>query len=281
MGDSPRSGKDVIQGAPNGRRSRDRLKHGRKVPLLLLGTLLTVTLLTADWFVIDGGALWEGMKRVFGSPETLREYILGFGGWAPVVFFLAQTVQVVVAPVPGGVTTVVGPLVFGPWVGTALILAGSMFGSVVLFASVRRWGRPLAVGLIGRKNVERFSGAFNDEKGTLLFFAMLVPLMPDDVVVAAAGLSSVSFRRFVVLVALGRLPGWAAMAFIAADLMGRSIGTLVTAGMVILIAAALVFLNRKRLESWLLRRTRGEREHRERASKEMLSSNGASRISWG
>ena len=138
----------------------------------------------------------------------------------------------------------------------------------------------MAVGLVGRKNVERFSGAFNDEKGTLLFFAMLVPLVPDDVAVAAAGLSSVSFRRFVVLVALGRLPGWAAMAFIAADLMGRSMGTLVTVGVAILAATALVFLHRKRLESWLLRRARAERECRERASEETLSPIGASGTSW-
>ena len=269
-----------MQRVPNGRRRWTRLKRRLKVPLPLLGMVLIVMVFMAGWFVVDGGALWEGVRQVFGSAEALREYILGFGSWAPVVFFLAQTVQVIVAPVPGGVTTVVGPLVFGPWVGTALILAGSMFGSVVLFVLVRRWGWPVAVGLVGRKNVERFSGAFNDEKGTLLFFAMLVPLVPDDVVVAAAGLSSVSFRRFVVLVALGRLPGWAAMAFIAADLMGRSMGTLVTVGVAILAVATLVFLHRKRLESWLLRHARVEREQQKRTSKETPSPIGASRTTW-
>ena len=200
----------------------------------------------------------EGTRQAFGSPKTLKEYVLGFGVWAPVAFLLAQAAQVIVAPIPGGVTTAVGPLLFGPWAGTALILAGGMVGSVVLFALVRRWGPPLAVGLVGRKNFERFSGAFGDEKGAMLFVVMLVPFVPDDVAVAAAALSRVSFRRFVVLVALGRLPGWALTAFVAADLVGRSAGTLATVGLAVAVAALLVFAYRKRLESWLLRRRGSE-----------------------
>lgn len=221
--------------------------------MLIPGALLVV-LLAAAWLLVDGGALWEGMGRLFVSPEALRGYVSGFGAWAPVAFFLAQVVQVIVAPVPGGVTTVVGPLLFGPWVGTALILAGGMVGSVVLFAMVRRWGPPLAVRLVGRRSFERFSGAFDDAKGAFLFFVMLMPLVPDDVAVAVAGLSGASFRRFVVLVALGRLPGWALTAFVAADLVGRSAGTLASVGLAVAVAAGLVLAYRKRLESWLLRR---------------------------
>ena len=215
-------------------------------------------MLAATWTVAEGGALWEEARQVFGSAEALRQYVSGFGGWAPVAFFLAQVAQVIVAPIPGGVTTVAGPLLFGPWAGTALILAGGMAGSVVLFTLVRRWGPSLTLRLVGRRNSERFSGAFGDEKGAFLFVVMLVPLVPDDVAVTVAGLSRVSFRRFVVLVALGRMPGWAATAFVAADLVGRSAGTLVMVGLAAAVAAALIFAYRKRLEDWLLRRLGSE-----------------------
>lgn len=239
--------------------------------MLLLGTLLAVSVLAAAWPVADVGALWEGMRRIFGSPEALREYVSGFGGWAPAAFFLAQVAQVIVAPIPGGITTVAGPLLFGPWVGTALILAGGVVGSVVLFALVRRWGPPLAARLVGRRNFERFSGAFDDEKGALLFVVMLMPFVPDDAAVAVAGLSGVSFRRFVVLVALGRMPGWALTAFVAADLVGRSTGTLVTVGLAVAVTATLVFVYRKRLESWLLRRAGAAQEKRQAPRKRPVS----------
>lgn len=267
-----------MQTASNARRSRGERAHGWKRVLLLLGALLAALVLVGLWSA-DWGTPWEETRRVFRSPEALREYVLDFGRWAPAAIFLAQAAQVIVPPIPGGVTTALGPLVFGPWIGTALIAAGGVVGSIVLFALVRRWGPPLAVRLVGRRNFERFSGAFDDEKGALLFVVMLVPLVPDDVAVAVAGLSAVSFRRFVILVALGRLPGWVATAFVAADLVGRSTGTLVTVGLAVAAAAALVLVYRKRLESWLLRRARARREHWEQG-KEKSSPMGVSRSSW-
>ncbi len=235
--------------------------------MLFLGTLLAA--LAAAWFA-GGGTLWEESWQVLRSPEALRESLLDLGVWAPVGFFLAQVAQVILAPVPGGATAVVGTLIFGPWLGTALIIAGGVVGSVVLFALVRRWGSPLAVRLVGRKNFERFAGAMGDEKGALLFIVMLVPFVPDDVAVAVAGLSAVSFRRFVVVLALGRLPGWAVTAFVAADLMGRSTGTLVMVGLVVAVVATPLFLYRKRLESRLLWRTGAGQKRRVQARKKPL-----------
>lgn len=204
----------------------------------------------------------EGVRGTFDSPEALKEYVLDFGVWAPAVFFLTQVAQVVLAPVPGSATAVIGVLLFGPWAGTALLLAGGLVGSVALFTLVRRWGRPLAARIVGRKSFERYAGAIDDEKGALLLVVMLVPFVPDDVAVAVAGLSALSFRRFLVVVALGRLPGSAVTAFAAADLLGRSAGTLVMVGLAVTVAAALIFLNRKRLESRLLRRTpTGQERH--------------------
>ena len=223
--------------------------------MLLSGALLAALALAATWFT-GGGGLWEGTREAFGSSEALRGYILGFGVWAPVVFFVAQAAQVILVPLPGGATAAVGVLVFGPWTGSALGLAGGLAGSVALFALVRRWGRPLAAGLVGRKNFERYAGAFDDGKGAFLLVVMLVPLVPDDIAVAVAGLSVMSFRRFAVVVALGRLPGSAVTALVAAYLVGRSAGTLVAVGLAVAVAAALFFPHWERLESRLLRRER-------------------------
>ena len=67
--------------------------------MLLPGALLVALALAAAWFT-DEDALWEGIREAFGSPETLRGYVLGFGVWAPVVFFLAQAAQVILVPLP-------------------------------------------------------------------------------------------------------------------------------------------------------------------------------------
>jgi len=83
-----RARKGGMRGASNVRRSRTTWRgRGRRRSVLLSGALLAAVALAAAWFT---GGPWEGVREAFGSPEALRGYVLGFGVWAPVVFFVAQ-----------------------------------------------------------------------------------------------------------------------------------------------------------------------------------------------
>jgi uncharacterized membrane protein YdjX (TVP38/TMEM64 family) len=224
-------------------------RYTKKSVLVALLVLAGVggALAPADW-----RSLWEAAQEVFTSPEALQEFVSGFGAWAPAMFFIVQVSQVILAPIPGGATVVVGTLLFGPWGGLALSLLGGVVGSVVVFSVVRGWGKPLALRLVGKETFEKYVGVF-DADGWWLFVIMLVPFLPDDAVSALAGLSALSLRRFVVLVAVGRLPSWALTGFITADLMGRSAATWVTVGLVVAAMLAIGVWQLRRLENWLLR----------------------------
>lgn len=219
------------------------------VVLLAVGGIAVAALLVAGRL-----GMLEWAKTTFSSVEDMRTFVSGYGPWAPAVFFLAQTLQVILAPIPGGVTVVVGTLLFGFRGGLVLSVAGAVVGSATLFVAVRLWGRPLALRLVGRENYDRYVSAF-DEGGALLFVVLLVPFMPDDVVCALAGLSAVSFRRFVVLVAVGRTPSWALTALIAADLATRSAAVWTGAVLAVVAVLALGVWHRRRLEGWLLKLT--------------------------
>jgi uncharacterized membrane protein YdjX (TVP38/TMEM64 family) len=232
--------------------------HARKTACRPHGNCGRIVLLVAASAVLAGALLlayrlgwWETGRMSFSSVERMRQFVAGFGGWAPAIFFLTQVAQVVLAPIPGGVTVVVGTLTFGVWAGLALSVAGAVVGSAVLFLAVRRWGRPLALRLVGEETFHRYAGAL-DKKGVLLFVVMLVPFVPDDVVVALAGLSAVSFRRFALLVAVGRTPSWAVTALVTADLATRSAAVLVGAGATVAAVLTLGIWHRRRLEGWLL-----------------------------
>ncbi len=224
----------------------------RPHPARLLILLATVAVATAAvLFAAERYELWSWTRATFSSVEAMREFVAGFGGWAPAVFFLVQVLQVVLAPVPGGVAVVVGTLLFGVWGGLALSVAGATAGSAVLFLAVRRWGRPLALRLAGREAFKRYAGVL-DRKGALLFAILLVPFTPDDVVCALAGLSKVSLRRFVVLVAVGRTPSWLATALVTAELATRSAAVWIGAALAVAALLALGLWHRKRLEGWAL-----------------------------
>jgi uncharacterized membrane protein YdjX (TVP38/TMEM64 family) len=235
--------KSVRSAASLDRMKRTRDSHIKELPMKryakkpVLVALLVLAVVGGGLALTDWGSLWEGAQEVFTSPKALREFVLGFGAWAPAMFFIVQVFQVILAPIPGGATVVVGTLLFGPWGGLALSLLGGVVGSVVVFLVVRRWGKPLTLRLVGKETFEKYVGVF-DAGGWWLFVIMLVPFLPDDAVSALAGLSALSLRRFTVLVAVGRLPSWALTGFITADLMNRSAAAWVTVGLAVAAVAA-------------------------------------------
>jgi uncharacterized membrane protein YdjX (TVP38/TMEM64 family) len=85
----------------------------------------TVALAVAVLAVFLGGVLVvQAYAPFLTSAAGIRGFVRGFGPWAPLAFVGLQTVQVVVAPIPGQVTAVIGGFLFGPLWGTVYSVAG-------------------------------------------------------------------------------------------------------------------------------------------------------------
>lgn len=203
----------------------------------------------ADW-----RQLWSAAQAVFTSPDAFRVWVAGFGVWAPAIFLLMVAAQVIVAPIPGSVFPPVGAVAFGPVAGLALLMGGMLLGSACLFAMSRRWGRPLATRLVGEATFDRYANIVSANGGLWLFLIYLLPLLPDDAVSAVAGLSRISFRRFLLLSALGRLPGSALAVFASAQLLAAPAWVWLVAALAIAGGMALALRYHVALEAWLLRR---------------------------
>jgi uncharacterized membrane protein YdjX (TVP38/TMEM64 family) len=190
---------------------------------------------------------------------AIKDWILSFGAWAPFAYFLIVVGQVIANPIPAGPVTLAGALLFGVPTGLALSIAGSVVGSALVFVAVRRWGEPLVTRLVGKETFYKYSSKLNP-KGWWLFVVLLLPFMPDDAVCAVAGLSAVTFRRFLVMMVVGRLPGATLTALLASDIVTGSAAAWITVGLVVAVVMALGFAHRERLEGWVLRRAEAEEE---------------------
>jgi uncharacterized membrane protein YdjX (TVP38/TMEM64 family) len=219
----------------------------------LLAALGTFILL---WLLSPGLRSDLGQVAVFLSAlnaGAVGDWILSFGAFSPVVYFLVVVAQVIVSPIPAGPVTFAGAMIFGAPQGLALIMAGSVVGSVLVFAAARKWGEPLAIRIVAEVTFYKYAGRL-DPKGWWLFAILLVPLMPDDAVCALAGLSALTFGRFFAFMVVGRLPGATLTALLASDLVTQSAAGWIVAGMVLLALVTLGIVYRKRLEAWMLRR---------------------------
>lgn len=236
---------------------------GRRIvaSLAIAGTLLLAYVLSPRLRADLGGvaASLGELAALLGDAYAMivENVILSFGAFAPVVFFLVMVAQVFIAPIPSAPVTLSGALVFGVWEGFALSLAGSVVGSVLVFLAVRRWGEPLVARLVGEGIYRQYAGLL-DDRGWWLCAVLLLPFTPDDGVVALAGLSTLSFRRFLVVMVLGRVPAAVLTVLLASDAVPGSTTAIVTAGLTIVALLSLGFVYRGRLEGWGLRSVGGE-----------------------
>jgi len=168
--------------------------------------------------------------------EEMRAWVGQFGAFAPLVFILAQVAQVIVAPIPGQVTAIVGGYLFGPVAGTAYSMVGVTVGSAIAFLIAQRYGRPVVERMIEGDLLDRFDGFVETLGVPGLFLFVVIPGLPDDVICFLAGLAHFRLLVFVGVMFVGRLPAYVVTNF-AGD--GLATGNVVEA--VVLVAALVVF----------------------------------------
>jgi len=183
---------------------------GAKVRLVQLALVLTMAAafggayLLSEAFRTEVGTAASVLGK--GDVTVLREYLLSFGVWAPVVSLLLMVLQALVAPVPSIFITFANGLAFGLFWGWLLSIAGHALAASVCFWIARGLGRGPVEALVGRLGLESADRWFAKwgTKGILL--TRLVPLVSFDVVSYAAGLTRIGFGRFIVATTIGIAP---------------------------------------------------------------------------
>ncbi len=150
--------------------------------------------------------LWQ--TGVLTSQESLSQMIAGYGMSAALVFILVQMIQVVVPIIPGGISCLVGIILFGAWKGFLYNYIGICLGSVLAFLISKHFGKPLLEQLFDRKQLQRYeSWATEKNRFTKLFaLAIFFPFAPDDLLCYLAGTTEMSLGVFSVIIFLGK-PG--------------------------------------------------------------------------
>lgn len=158
-----------------------------------------------------------GWFSVFESEDSLKQYVSSFGVLAPLAFFLLQFFQVVFAPIPGGITTVVGGMLFGFLYGFIISISAVILGSMCAFYLGRWFGRPLVERIAGKEAVEKYLLTVSFRQRVMLFLMFLLPFFPDDLICMVAGLSGMRTRTFFLIILFSRPWGFAIFAFLGSN----------------------------------------------------------------
>jgi uncharacterized membrane protein YdjX (TVP38/TMEM64 family) len=177
------------------------------------------------------------MLRLLGpdfiNQKDLHALLAPMGKWAPVAFILFLAVRPVTL-LPGQVFTAVGGMIFGTRAATLYSLAGSFLATLLIFA-LSRW---LGTRLMKRMAGSRYPVITRVAKRHGFKFALLTcinPLLPTDVMIAAAASAKARFWPLVLGVLLGTVPGTLLTAQFGSGLaQGHTVATVVSGvGMVV------------------------------------------------
>jgi phospholipase D1/2 len=108
--------------------------------------------------------------------------------------------------------------VFGPWLGIAYSLAGSLASAVLMFAIGRALGRGSVEELTGRQYRRIAEGLRNRGVPTMVVLRML-PVAPFTVVNMVVGATGIGLRDFAAGTVIGMLPGIVSLCLFQAQLV--------------------------------------------------------------
>ena len=141
-----------------------------------------------------------------GDVAGLRDYILSFGVWAPIVSALLMVLQALMLPLPAFVVTFANGLAFGAFWGGILSLLSATLAAALSFWIARLLGRRPVEALVGDRNLGSADRWFLRWGTYAVLIARLVPIVSFDVISYAAGLTRMRFWGFVLATVVGMAP---------------------------------------------------------------------------
>lgn len=190
--------------------------------------------------------IWPYIHEAF-EPGGLSRAIDDVRNAGPLGFLILlamQFMQIVVAFIPGEVVQMAASMMYGPWLGAAVVLLGCIISSAFVFAVVHRLGAPFVRDMVPTKYLDKFN-AF-EESGKLsivVFILFLIPAMPKDTFTYLVPLTNMRMRDFLVLSNVGRIPGIVISTYAANGLVDGNItqSIIIFAVVAVIAIVAIVF----------------------------------------
>ena len=167
---------------------------------LIFCTLIFLAIAGAIFFTICA----TGIIKKISSIEALRNYISEFGSMAVILYIVFCFLQVVILPVPGSVTVAAGVALFGPLWCSVYSFIGITLGSITAFAIGRWIGDRAVQWIVGKDTLKKWLEKLKGKDYLILSIMFLLPLFPDDVLCFVAGLSSMTWPYFLVMITITR-----------------------------------------------------------------------------
>lgn len=201
-----------------------------------------------------GDTLWNTCIRYYGvltDKTQISAFIRSFGCLAPLVFIGFQILQVIFAPFPGELTGFVGGYLFGALQGFIYSSIGLTAGSWINFGIGRFLGKRFVLKHIPDAQLNKFERLLKKNGVLILFVLFVFPGFPKDYLCLFLGLTAIPLKIFILLTAIGRMPGTLLLSLQGAFLIERQYEIFAVITVICLILVILGYRFREECYRWV------------------------------
>ena len=148
------------------------------------------------------------ITKKFNTWQSFKEYINSFGWGAPIDLTVFQAVKVIYAVIPGAIGCIAGASVLGPVKGFICNYIGICTGSIAAFFISRKFGESFMRQIFSKKQYEsgmKWMGKLKNSYSVFFWIAICSPIAPDDFLCYFTGLTTMSTRRFLILLLTAKI----------------------------------------------------------------------------
>ena len=192
--------------------------------------------------------MWMSRNFFHVKPHDIRDWIVSFGIWAPIVFIVVYTIRPLIL-FPASVLSLAAGLAFGTAEGFIYIIIGALGGATVAYYAATFLGAKLLKKPSPRVVTIREK---MEENGFLYVLLLrLVPFLNFDLISYLAGMGKVRYLPFITATAIGILPGTFGFVFLGSSLVGEDRTKLYIAIAFFLVMIIVPIIFKKQMKSWL------------------------------
>lgn len=215
--------------------------------------------------------LLTGFFDIIGDQDKFIEYLEQAGPWMAALFVLLQFLQVVILPIPSTLTVAAGTFLFGSALNVVYSLTGIVLGSVCAFLIGRYAGHKAVAWIVGKETLEKWLKKIEGKDKLVLSAMFLLPVFPDDVLCFVAGLSSMSFLFFIIVISVSRVLAITATSYLLEFIPLNTWWGLLTWGLffaVLLVAFVFLYRHADELQERFFKKLRRETRVKEETKKD-------------
>jgi uncharacterized membrane protein YdjX (TVP38/TMEM64 family) len=192
--------------------------------------------------------MWLSRSFFHVKPYDIRDWIVSFGIWAPIVFIAVYTIRPLIL-FPASILSLAAGLAFGAVEGIIYIIIGALGGATVAYFAANLLGAKL----LKRPSIrmEKIRGKMEENGFFYVLLLRLVPFLNFDLISYLAGMGKVRYPPFILATAIGILPGTFGYVFLGSSLVGEDRTNLYIAISFFLVMIIVPIIFKKKLKAWL------------------------------